>query len=196
MRFPLGRRGRRVAGFSVVVLCVTAGGIAYANIPDSGGVIHGCYKKTSPNQGTLRLIDTEKGQTCSGVENAVDWNQTGPQGAAGTAVAFASVSAAGTVFAAASENVSQASVSHPADGLYCFGGLGFTPKSVVVTPISGINENQAPVFVDTIATAIVAFPPDTTAFGCADTDNVRVRTVAASSPTTLVNRPFMIWFED
>jgi hypothetical protein len=32
-------------------------------IPDAGGVIHGCYKKTSPNQGTLRVIDTEKAQT-------------------------------------------------------------------------------------------------------------------------------------
>lgn len=50
--------------------------------------------------------------------------------------------------------------------------------------------------IDTIATAIIAFPPTSTAFGCADTDNVRVRTIAASSPTTLANRGFLIWFED
>jgi hypothetical protein len=184
-----------VAGLSVVVLCLAAGGIAHANIPDTGGVIHACFKKTSPNQGTLRVIDSDKGQSCSGGENALDWNQTGPQGPAGTAVAFAAVSAGGIVNAGASENVAQASVSHPADGLYCFGGLGFTPKSVVITPISGINANLEPTNIDTIATAIIAFPPTSTAFGCADTDNVRVRTIAASSPTTLANRGFLIWFE-
>jgi hypothetical protein len=204
----LGRRYRLVAGMSVIVLGLAAGSIAYANIPDSGGVIHGCYKKTSPNQGTLRVIDTEKGQACSNAESALPWNQTGPQGAtgpngatgaqgvAGTAVAFAGVSAAGSVNPATSENVSQASVSHPAEGLYCFGGLSFTPRSVVVTPISAIDPTGNPTSIDTIATAVVAFPPETFPFGCAETDNVRVRTVAASVPGTLTNRPFMIWFED
>jgi hypothetical protein len=66
MRFPSGRRGRRVVGLSVVVLCLAAGGIAYANIPDTGGVIHACFKKTSPNQGTLRVIDSDKGQRRGG----------------------------------------------------------------------------------------------------------------------------------
>jgi hypothetical protein len=204
----LGRRSRLVACLPIVLFCLVAGSIAYANIPDSGGTIHGCYKKTSPNQGTLRVIDTEKGQACTSAENALPWNQTGPQGAtglkgptgsqgvAGTAAAFAGVSAGGTVNPATSENVSQASVSHPAVGLYCFGGLGFTPRSVVVTPISGIDPDGNPTSVDTIATAVVAFPPDTFPFGCAETDNVRVRTVAASAPGTLTNRPFMVWFED
>ncbi len=77
MRFR-SRRARMVALVIVVVLGLAAGGLAYANIPDSGGVIHGCYKKTSPNQGTLRVIDTERGQNCLSNENALDWNQTGP----------------------------------------------------------------------------------------------------------------------
>ena len=42
---------------------LVVGGIAYATIPDAGGVIHGCYQKT--HQGTLRVIDTGKAQTCS-----------------------------------------------------------------------------------------------------------------------------------
>jgi hypothetical protein len=173
-----------------------AGGIAYATIPQSSGVIHGCYQTSG---GSLRVIGTNPtvgGGKCSPGETALDWNQTGPQGEAGTAVAFASVSRLGDVAAAGSKNVSAANVTHPADGLYCFGGLGFTPRSVVVTPISGIDANLNPTFLDTIATAVVVFPPDTTAFGCADTDTVRVRTVAVSSPGTLTDRPFMIWFED
>lgn len=59
---------------------LVAGGIAYATIPDSGGVIHGCYKTI---QGTLRVIDTGQGQTCSSSETALNWSQTGPQGQQG-----------------------------------------------------------------------------------------------------------------
>jgi hypothetical protein len=66
-----------------IVGALVSGGIAYAAIPDAGGVIHGCYKKSSPNQGTLRIIDTEKAQTCSNAETAVTWSQTGPQGSQG-----------------------------------------------------------------------------------------------------------------
>jgi hypothetical protein len=66
-----------------IVGALVAGGIAYAAIPDAGGVIHGCYKKSSPNQGTLRVIDTEKGQACSNSETGINWSQTGPQGPQG-----------------------------------------------------------------------------------------------------------------
>jgi hypothetical protein len=70
---------------ALVVLAVAAallvvGGIAYANIPDANGVIHGCYKTT---QGTLRIVDTDKAQSCSNSETPLDWSQTGPQGPAG-----------------------------------------------------------------------------------------------------------------
>jgi len=77
-----------VAGIAGGVL--VAGGVAaYASIPDSSGAIHGCYTKHaglfSPPVGTLRVIDTAKGQQCNRSETAVDWNQTGPQGPAGAA---------------------------------------------------------------------------------------------------------------
>lgn len=190
MKSKMRRRALLVAVIVGAAVAI-AGGIAYATIPDSSGVIHGCY---GPN-GLLRVID-DSSTACGSNEKSLTWNQTGPQGPAGTAVAFAAVSAGGTVNANLSKNVSQASVTHPADGLYCFGGLGFTPKSVVVTPVSGIDGSGNPTNVDTIATAIVAVPGVSFPFGCAETDNVRVRTVAASSPGTLTNRPFMIWFED
>jgi hypothetical protein len=66
-----------------IVGALLAGGIAYAAIPDAGGIIHACYKKSSLNQGSLRVIDTEKAQTCSNSETQLNWSQTGPQGPQG-----------------------------------------------------------------------------------------------------------------
>jgi hypothetical protein len=57
------------------------GGAAWATTPDSGGVISGCYTKSS---GSLRVIDTGVGQGCdTRKESPLSWNQTGPQGPAG-----------------------------------------------------------------------------------------------------------------
>jgi len=68
-----------------VVAAALTGGVALASIPDGSGVIHGCYAKASSNQppGSLRVIDTEVGQTCSANERALDWNRTGPTGPQG-----------------------------------------------------------------------------------------------------------------
>jgi len=63
-----------------IVGALVVGGIAYATIPDAGGVIHGCYQK---NQGTLRVIDTDKAQTCASSESPLNWSQTGQQGPPG-----------------------------------------------------------------------------------------------------------------
>jgi hypothetical protein len=82
MRLRWKLRFRLVVLFAIAA-GVAIGGIAYASIPDSDGVIHARFKKASPNQGLLRVIDTERGQTCSGAENAVDWNAVGPQGIQG-----------------------------------------------------------------------------------------------------------------
>src|SRR5437867_5800372 len=54
-------------------------GVVFAIVPDSNGVIHGCYNR---NSGTLRLIDAST-QTCLTGETAIAWSQTGPQGPAG-----------------------------------------------------------------------------------------------------------------
>jgi hypothetical protein len=60
-----------------MVIGLALGGVAFATIPDSNGVIHGCYK---PN-GDLSVIDT--GDSCKQRETPLNWNQTGPQGAQG-----------------------------------------------------------------------------------------------------------------
>jgi hypothetical protein len=53
----------------LAVAFVVTGGLAYAAIPDAGGVIHSCYTKSS---GAWRVIDTGLGQTCKANEAAVD----------------------------------------------------------------------------------------------------------------------------
>jgi hypothetical protein len=63
-----------VAGVAVAA----ASSIAWATIPDSSGVIHGCYQMTS---GALRVIDTDVGGRCLSAEKTLNWNQTGPSDA-------------------------------------------------------------------------------------------------------------------
>ncbi len=65
---------------SVVALTVAFGGVAWAAIPDSSGVIHGCYQR---DHGQLRLIDTDQNQSCNPSEVPIQWSQTGPQGQPG-----------------------------------------------------------------------------------------------------------------
>jgi hypothetical protein len=65
--------GRRLA--LVALLALVGAGIAYAAIPDSGGVIHGCY---STKNGALRVIDSAA--KCANGEVALNWNQQGPRG--------------------------------------------------------------------------------------------------------------------
>ena len=74
------RRGSRL------LLAIAVGGALFgiasavqASIPDSGGVIHGCYQK---NGGTLRVIDSSA-DSCRSSEVSLNWNQTGPKGATG-----------------------------------------------------------------------------------------------------------------
>jgi hypothetical protein len=55
------------------------GGVAYATIPDGGGVIHGCYAKSG---GALRVIDNTV-TNCKTGETALQWGVQGPQGLQG-----------------------------------------------------------------------------------------------------------------
>ena len=68
-------------GILAVLLVALAGG-AYAAIPDSSGVIHGCYDTKS---GKLRVLDSEDGdpKACGKKETQLSWNQQGPQGEPG-----------------------------------------------------------------------------------------------------------------
>ena len=63
-----------------VIGAVLAGGAAFAAIPDSTGVINGCYQK---NVGNLRVIDPSAGDSCRPSEVSLSWSQTGPAGPQG-----------------------------------------------------------------------------------------------------------------
>ena len=76
----------RVIGVALVTGgLLVGGGIAYAAIPSSDGVIHGCYATSGtvlgPPKGSVRVVD--EGERCRSNERALVWNQTGPQGPQG-----------------------------------------------------------------------------------------------------------------
>ena len=77
---------RALVALAAVGALLGLAGIAYATIPDSNGVIHGCYTKASSSTqppGSLRVIDTGLGQSCGLNEVALNWNQQGVKGATG-----------------------------------------------------------------------------------------------------------------
>jgi len=76
----IGRKLMRRIAIAAVTLLVLGGAVAYATIPDSSGVIHGCRKNSG---GNVRVIDSGAGQTCPTGWTPLNWSQTGPQGPAG-----------------------------------------------------------------------------------------------------------------
>ena len=78
-------RSRFGAALIGALVLASVGGVAWATIPDSSGVIHGCYQK---DNGQLRVIDPSSSKdknasSCRKEETPLDWSQTGPQGPAG-----------------------------------------------------------------------------------------------------------------
>lgn len=69
---------RRLIAASALAAAAAAG-TAFAIMPPTGGVIHGCVKQFS---GALRIIDAET-ESCGGRERPISWNAQGPQGAPG-----------------------------------------------------------------------------------------------------------------
>jgi hypothetical protein len=64
--------------FGFAALVIALGGVAFAAIPDSNGTIHACFQK---NGGAVRVV--ESAAECRSAEQALAWNQRGPQGATG-----------------------------------------------------------------------------------------------------------------
>lgn len=72
------KRTKIAAVAAAAVLAVLAGGVAYASIPGSDGVIHGCYKTNNPGQGALIAIDSVA--SCPSGYSALNWRQGGGSG--------------------------------------------------------------------------------------------------------------------
>jgi hypothetical protein len=83
IRIHLGRRAVLVV---VLVLgLLAAAGVAYATIPDAGGVYTACKLNAT---GTIRLIDPSGPSSsllshCTALESQITWNQKGQPGAPG-----------------------------------------------------------------------------------------------------------------
>jgi len=157
------RKSRRCwkLGLPVLVLALVGAGVTYAAIPDSSGVIHGCYTNRG---GILSVIDPSTGQTCSSLQTPIAWNQQGPKGdpgvqgppgpqgdqgpqgppgPAGTALAFATVNQWGTLIF--SRNIAQSDITHPGTGIYCINKSvvnGQYLTSVIATADLQWNQNQ------------------------------------------------------
>lgn len=65
-----------ISALAALVLTASAFAGIPLKIPDSNGVIHGCYSKSN---GSLRVTDS----SCAKGEKALSWNQRGPRGAEG-----------------------------------------------------------------------------------------------------------------
>ena len=84
------------SGFVAAILVLALATNAFADIPDQSNVFHGCVQTGGGRfflpgwipffggtAGSLRLIDTERGQSCASTETAVSWNAVGPSGPTG-----------------------------------------------------------------------------------------------------------------
>jgi hypothetical protein len=65
---------------AIAALIVALSGVAYATIPSSSGLIHGCYSKLT---GALRVINAPT-QACASYQVPISWDQTGQQGPPGS----------------------------------------------------------------------------------------------------------------
>jgi hypothetical protein len=147
-----------------------------ASIPDAG-VIHACYQKSG---GSLNVIDSSV-TNCTKTQTSLNWNQkgvtgptgvrgmrgatgptggrgptgakgaTGTTGADGSAVAYAHVDINGTVDLTHSKNITQAMVTHPGTGIYCFDNLGFTPNSISAIVGGRVGAGSGPTVPSVIA---------------------------------------------
>ena len=83
----LSRGGRLVLALAIGAAVFGIATAVQASIPDSSGVMHGCYNTSLAHgnpTGALRVIDTAKPNgSCTSWETAVSWNANGVSGARG-----------------------------------------------------------------------------------------------------------------
>jgi hypothetical protein len=96
------RRRIVLASLTASILVLALATNAFASIPDQNQVFHACVQSGTlpiPGQGSIRLIDTDKGQTCTRYETPISWSAnggaTGPTGPAGPAGATGASGASG-----------------------------------------------------------------------------------------------------
>ena len=107
----LGKRGF-VAASVALLAALGVATVVKAAIPDSQGKIDACYytpgklASTNPRPGTLRVIDTDKGQQCASDETPLSWDASNGLSNQTQVSAFSSIhfgAAAGTVVTATAQ---------------------------------------------------------------------------------------------
>lgn len=180
---------------ALLALCAALGGSAYAASKINGknirnGTISG--KKLKNHTITSRKISGATLQALGGQRGPAGprgrRGRTGPKGDKGDggAVAYARVASDGTIDTGRAKGLTQANMSHPSTGVYCFINLGFTPKNVVATLALEPGATG-----DEVINA--AIPPPSTPLACA-ADAVGIQIRHSRTPGADTNLGFYIAF--
>jgi hypothetical protein len=81
----LSRKAAILGGAAALSLVLVTAGVtiaAVASIPDSSGLVHGCYKTTAAKNGThaLYVINAATTSACPSGYTSLNWNVNGPNG--------------------------------------------------------------------------------------------------------------------
>jgi hypothetical protein len=206
---------------SMVALFVALGGVSYAaiklpkNSVGSKQIKKNSVTSTKVKNGSLKKGDFAAGQLPVGAAGRNGTNGTngtnGAPGAPGEAAAFARIDSAGTLIGGPDQakGITQTMIQHAAGasaaevagtGVYCIGGLDFTPTSAVVTTDNTDAMPGAPTTtggsLNFISTAAVFKNED---LGYCDPTHGQVRVaieqVNDAAAPTLANHGFFLWLE-
>src|SRR3954452_24823166 len=72
-----------LVGCVVGAVIASAVGVAYAAIPDGGGVVHACFQNVTSANKPVKLLNTSQQTACPKGWSAVSWNQQGRPGPTG-----------------------------------------------------------------------------------------------------------------
>jgi hypothetical protein len=189
---------------ALVALFVAMGGVSYAALlaPNSVGpkqLKKNAVRSAKVKDGSLKAVDFAAGQLPAGPKgDQGPKGEKGERGPAGVAAAYARIGATGTLDPGTppqNKGVVQENVEHDATtgvGVYCFGGLPFTPTSAMVSVDSAMavtTSNQI---------AAIAVQRGNNLNGCDATHQqarVSILQVNNTEVPKLVDHGFYIWFE-
>jgi hypothetical protein len=214
---------------SIAAVFIALGGGAYAvtvakNTVKSKSIKNGAIKGIDVGADTLtgdNINESSLTLPGSGVQGPVGpkgetgatgaTGTTGPQGPAGTATAFARIDAAGNLIGGAtqSKGITQTNIQHVAGasaaevagtGVYCIGGLDFTPTSASVSSDNTDSMPSAPTLTGgdiNVVPTVAIFKNEDLGYCDAGHGQVRIaveRINDAAAPT-LANHGFFLWLE-
>ena len=197
-------------GVALLALFIALGGVTYAaaklpkNSVGAKQIKRNAVRSKHVKNHSLLKKDFKAGQLPRGAKgNKGDKGDKGDAGPRGTAAGYASVQADGTLlpkvpptnpdFPSQAFNVTQADITKPAAGTYCFKGLPFKPSSALV---SSNNAGASTAATNNVVVS-VAVERGNGLNGCAAGSQARVVATQWSDTVapTNVDKGFIVWFE-